>query len=143
MSVESSRQVAERYCEAWSRGDVEAVLALYDDGFELHYFGASGYAGDHRGKDAAVRALAAVSAEARRELLGIDEILASDDGAVVVARERLTRSREPHESHEIRRLFRYRIAGGRFTECWLYDEDQVLVDRLWGTPPTAPRPATS
>jgi ketosteroid isomerase-like protein len=130
MSVESSRQVAEGYCEAWSRGDIAAILAFYDDGFVLHYFGASDYAGDHRGKDAAVQALAAVSAEAQRELLGIDEILASDDGAVIVARERLTRS---GESHEIRRLFRYRIADGRFIECWLYDEDQALVDRLWGT----------
>jgi len=135
MSVESSRRVAERYCEAWSRGDLEAVLALYADGFELHYFGASGYAGHHRGKDAAVQALAAVSAEARRELLGIDEILASDDGAVIVARERLTRA---SESHEIRRLLRYRIADDRFTECWLYDEDQVLVDRLWGKTSTTP-----
>jgi hypothetical protein len=135
MSGESSRQVAARYCEAWSRGDVEAVLACYADGFELHYFGASGYAGDHRGKDAAVQVLAAVSAEAPRELLGIDEILASDDGAVIVARERLTRS---GESHEIRRLLRYRIAGDRFTECWLYDEDQVLVDRLWGTTSSPP-----
>ena len=131
MSVESSRRVAESYCEAWSRGDIEAVLALYDDGFTLHYFGTSGYAGDHRGKGAAVQALAAVSAEAPRELLGIDEVLASDDGAVIVARERLTRS---GESHEIRRLLRYRIAEGRFTECWLYDEDQALVDRLWGAP---------
>jgi hypothetical protein len=77
MSGESSRQVAARYCEAWSRGDVEAVLA----------------------------------------------------------RERLTRS---GESHEIRRLLRYRIAGDRFTECWLYDEDQVLVDRLWGTTSSPP-----
>jgi uncharacterized protein len=132
MSVESSRQVAERYCEAWSRGDLAAVLALYGEGFTLHYFGASGYAGVHRGKEAAVHALAAVSAEARRELLGIDEILASEDGAVIVARERLSRA---GESHEIRRLLRYRIADGRFTECWLYDEDQALVDRLWGTPP--------
>jgi hypothetical protein len=135
MSVESSRQVAERYCEAWSQGDINAVLALYDDGFTLHYFGTSDYAGDHHGKDAAVQALAAVSAKAQRELLGIDEILASDDGAVIVARERLTR---PGESHEIRRLLRYRIADDHFTECWLYDEDQALIDHLWGTPPTTP-----
>ena len=129
MSVEASRQVAERYCEAWGRGDLAAVLALYDEGFVLHYFGASAHAGDHVGKEAALQALAAVSAEARRELLGIDEILASDHGAVIVARERLGRA---GESHEIRRLFRYRIARDRFTECWLYDEDQALVDRLWG-----------
>jgi hypothetical protein len=139
MSLESSRQVAERYCEAWSQGDIEAVLAFYDDAFELHYFGASDYAGGHCGKAAAVQALAAVSAEAQRELLGIEEILASDDGAVIVAHERLTRS---DESHEIRRLLRYRIADNRFTECWLYDEDQALVDRLWGTASTTAPNAT-
>jgi uncharacterized protein len=129
MTVEAARRVAERYCEAWSRGDLAAVVECYDDGFVLHYFGASPYAGDHVGRDAALAVLAAVSSEAVRELLGIDEILASDGGAVVVARERLTRD---GESHEVRRLLRYRIADGRFTECWLYDEDQRLIDRLWG-----------
>src|SRR4029450_8076155 len=128
MSVESSRRVAERYCEAWSRGDLAAVLAFYDEGFTLHYFGASGYAGVHEGKGAAVQAPGSGAAAARRELLGIDEILASEDGAVIVARERLSGT---GESHEIRRLLRYRIVEGRFTECWLYDEDQALVDRLW------------
>ena len=131
MGVDGSRAVAERYCEAWRRGDIGGVLDSYADGFTLHYFGRSRYAGDHVGKDAAVGALAAVSAEAARELLGVEEVLAGDGGAVIVARERLARD---GEAHELRRVFRYRVAGGRFTECWLYDEDQALVDRLWGAP---------
>jgi hypothetical protein len=128
MGIEASRRVAERYCEAWSRGDLTAIIAFYDEKFTLHYFGASQHAGDHIGNHAALEALAAVSAQAQRELQGIDEILASDAGAVIVARERLSRS---DESHEIRRLFRYHIVGDLFTECWLYDEDQRLVDHLW------------
>jgi len=31
----------------------------------------------------------------------------------------------------VRRLFRYRIDGDQLVECWLYDEDQTLIDRLW------------
>ena len=129
MSVDASRQLAERYCRAWQDGDLAGVLDCYADGFVLHYLGASRYAGDHVGKEAAVATLAAVSAEARRELLGIENVLASDGGAVIVARERLTRD---GEAHDLRRLFRYRVAADRFTECWLLDEDQALVDRLWG-----------
>jgi hypothetical protein len=26
---------------------------------------------------------------------------------------------------------RYRVAGGKIAECWVYDEDQALIDRLW------------
>ena len=129
MTDTAARAVAERYCDAWRRGDIVALLDCYADDFVLHYFGRSRYAGDHAGKDAAVTTLAAVSGEAARELLGVDEVLAGESGAVIVARERLTRG---GEAHELRRLFRYRVAGDRFAECWLYDEDQALVDRLWG-----------
>jgi hypothetical protein len=43
-------------------------------------------------------------------------------------RDRLTRD---GESHELRRVLRYRVAEDRLVECWLHDEDQRLVDRLW------------
>jgi len=59
------------------------------------------------GKQAAVTTLLEVGATAIRTLLGVDEITAAP------------------------RLFRYRIDGGQFVECWLYDEDQALIDRLW------------
>jgi len=123
-----ARQVAERYCAAWLAGDLGALLDCYADEFTLHYFGHSRFAGDHVGKDAAVTTLLEVGSAAARTLLGVDEITAAPGAAVIVVHERLERG---DESHVVRRLFRYRIAGGQFVECWLYDEDQALIDRLW------------
>jgi len=126
--TEQAREVAERYCAAWLAGDLGALLDCYADEFTLHYFGHSRFAGDHVGKQAAVNTLLEVGATAIRTLLGVDEITAAPGAAVIVVRERLERG---GESFEVRRLFRYRIDGGQFVECWLYDEDQALIDRLW------------
>ena len=126
--TEQAREVAERYCVAWLAGDLGALLDCYADEFTLHYFGHSRFAGDHVGKQAAVTTLLEVGATAIRTLLGVDEITAAPGAAVIVVRERLERG---GESFEVRRLFRYRIDGGQFVECWLYDEDQALIDRLW------------
>ncbi|MEM9714869.1 MAG: nuclear transport factor 2 family protein [Actinomycetota bacterium] len=122
------RAVIERYCAAWTSGDLAGLLDCYAEGFTLHYFGSSRFAGDHVGRDAAIAVLAEVSTIAPRELVAVDEVLVGDRAAAIVVRERLTRD---GESHELRRLLRYRIDGERLDECWLYDEDQALVDRLW------------
>jgi len=126
--TEQAREVADRYCAAWLADDLGALLDCYADEFTLHYFGHSRFAGDHVGKQAAVTTLLEVGATAIRTLLGVDEITAAPGAAVIVVRERLERG---GESFEVRRLFRYRIDGGQFVECWLYDEDQALIDHLW------------
>ena len=41
---------------------------------------------------------------------------------MLVAREEIETGDGPVE---IRRVLRYRVAGDRFTECWLYEEDQA------------------
>ncbi len=51
---EQTKAVIRAYCDAWQRGDVAAIFALYHDDFTLHYFGRSPLAGDHAGKAAAV-----------------------------------------------------------------------------------------
>ena len=120
--------MTERYCAAWIDGDVDTVIDSYADDIVLHYFGHNRLSGDHVGKDAALAALIAGATLAERELLRIDDILVGDGTSVVVATERFTRD---GESHELTRVLRYRIAEGRFAECWLYDEDQPLIDHLW------------
>ena len=125
---DDERSVLERYCEAWRGGDLEALIDCYDQGFTLHYFGQSRYAGEHRGKASALAVLAEVSGVATRELVAVDEVMVGDGCGAIVVRERLTRD---GEVHELRRVLRYTIGAGRLQECWLYDEDQRLVDHLW------------
>ena len=35
----------------------------------------------------------------------------------------------------VRRILLDRVAEGKLRECWLFDEDQRFVDRLWSTEP--------
>lgn len=120
--------VLRRYADAWRQGDLDTLLDCYDDGFTLHNGGASRFAGTHVGKDAAVGAMAELSTIAPRELVAIDHVLVDDDGGALVVTETLRRD---DADHTMQRLLRYRVAGGRLVECWLYESDQALVDHLW------------
>jgi len=124
-----------RYAEAWQANDIDTVLALYDDDFTLHYFGDSPLAGDHAGKDAATRVLFEATRRSERQLERIEDVLGGDTFAALVAREALG---DP--PRVVRRVFLYRVRNGRLIECWLFDEDQRFVDRLWSAS-GAPRPS--
>lgn len=135
--VESDRQAAtaadlvQRYCVAWQDGDLAGLLACYAPEFTLHYGGSSELAGHHVGLDAALGALSEATRRTGRELIAIEDVLSSPTSAVLVVRERFRRG---GEEAEVRRVLRYRIDGDRFTDCWLHDEDQTLVDRFWSQP---------
>lgn len=131
--TENARAVAERYAAAWAADDLAGILDCYADEFTLHYFGNNPFSGDHVGRDTAFSVLLEVGARAPRKLIAVDEILAGPDAAVVVAREEITVDGEPRE---VRRILRYRIVGDRFAECWLYEENQELIDRAWSDPAT-------
>lgn len=117
-----------RYCEAWRNGDLAAILDCYHDDLVLHYFGRSPLAGEHRGKAAALAVLARVQQLTNRRLVEIHDVLASDDHAVILARERFERD---GRQLEVRRVLLYHIRDGRLAEGWIYDDDQRAVDEWW------------
>jgi ketosteroid isomerase-like protein len=121
----ATEAVVRRYCDAWEKGDVATLVGCYGDDMVLHYFGANPLAGAHRGKPAVLRALAQVQARTQRRLVEIHDVLASDGHAVVLARERFERD---GRALELDRVFVYHVAGDRFVECWVFDEDQRAVD---------------
>lgn len=116
------------YAAAWADGDLEALVDCYAEDFILHYGGSSPYAGTHVGRDAALAVMAEVSGIAPRELLFVDDVLASDSAGALVVRERLSRD---GRSIELERVLRYRVAAGRLAECWLHETDQAAVDQFW------------
>jgi len=131
--TDNARTVAERYATAWAADDLAGILDCYADEFTLHYFGNNPFSGDHVGKDTAFSVLLEVGARAPRMLVAVDEILAGPDAAVLVAREQITVDGVAHTVH---RVLRYRVVADRFAECWLYEEDQALIDRAWSAAPT-------
>src|SRR5205085_7925638 len=70
------RSAVTRYATVWLAGDRAAIAACYHDEFTLHYGGQNPLAGTHRGKAAALTALAEVTRRANRKLLGVDDIMA-------------------------------------------------------------------
>ena len=127
-STEISRVLGE-YAAAWREGDLARIVAAYHDDFVLHYFGRSPLAGTHTGKAAALAVLGEATRLSNRRLVTVEDVLAGDDlGALVV----LETVGAGEEERQIRRVLLYRVHDGRLRECWLFDEDQRLVDRLWG-----------
>lgn len=123
---EETERVLREYACAWLASDLEKVLASYHDDIELHYMGESPLAGTHKGRDAAFSALGQASVRTSRKLIAVDDVLVGDTLGALIAIEELG---DP--PRRVRRVLLYRVQDEKLRECWLFDEDQRFVDRLW------------
>jgi ketosteroid isomerase-like protein len=121
------REVVQRYCEAWVRGDAATIVGLYADDIVLHYFGQSPLGGDHVGKTAALAALARISVLTKRGTPEIHDVLSSDSHAAILARESWMDHGTPVV---VERVLLYHVRDGKLAECWIYDADQRAVDAI-------------
>jgi uncharacterized protein len=119
--------VVRRYADAWAANDVATVIDCYHDEIVFHYFGRSPLAGTHRGKGACLAVLKQVRERTNRKLLGIRDVLAGERFGVVIALERFERN---GKTIEIERHLKYTVRDGKLAECWVYDEDQRLIDEF-------------
>jgi len=120
-----------RYADAWAANDIATVFDMYADDFVLHYFGTSPLAGDHVGKEAAMRVLIEATQRSGRQLDAIEDVMAGTTFGAIVAREGVGRG---GDVRTIRRVFLYKVRDGKLAECWLFDEDQRAIDELWSAP---------
>ena len=120
--------VVKRYADAWAAGDLRGIVDSYHDDVVFHYFGRSPLAGTHRGKAACLQVLKQVREKTNRKLIGIQDVLAGAHFGAVIAVEQFERS---GVVVQIERLLRYTVRDGKLAECWVYDEDQRLVDAHW------------
>jgi uncharacterized protein len=124
----SIHAVVKRYADAWVANDLRAIVDSYHDEVVFHYFGRNPLAGTHRGKAACLAILKQVREKTNRRLVSVRDVLAGERFGVIVAVERFERS---GASVEIERMLRYSVRDGKLAECWIYDEDQRLVDEYW------------
>jgi ketosteroid isomerase-like protein len=120
--------VVKRYADAWVANDLRTIIESYHDEVVFHYFGRSPLAGTHRGKTACLAILKQVREKTNRRLVSVRDVLAGEHYGLIIAVERFERS---GESVELERLLRYRVREDKLAECWIYDEDQRLVDDYW------------
>ena len=123
--AESIRRAVSGYAAAWLAGDRQAMLASYHDDFTLHYFGRNPLAGIHRGKPAALAILAEVTRRSNRKLSGIVDVMAGPEHGALLVREILQRD---GKTAEVERLLVYSVRDQLLWQCWVYDQDQALVD---------------
>ena len=118
------------YADAWLAADVENVLGAYHDDIVLHYMGESPLAGTHSGKEAVFTILGQASYPASRKLIDVQDVLVGDEFGALVAVEDLG---DPPK--RVRRVLLYRVEDSKLRECWLFDEDQRFIDKLWSSEP--------
>ena len=120
--------VVKRYADAWSANDLPTIIDSYRDDVVFHYFGRSPLVGIHRGKAACLALLKQVREKTNRKLVAVRDVLAGESFGAIIAVERFERN---GKSVEIERVLRYSVRDGKLAECWIYDEDQRLVDEYW------------
>ena len=121
----TNAEVLRRYADAWLRGDVATLVGSYHDEISLHWYGRNALAGEHRGKAAALTALADLQTRVSRKLVAVDDLFANDAGGVLLVRERFERD---GRVAELPRVLVFRVRDEKIAECRVYDRDQREVD---------------
>ncbi|MGD9836516.1 MAG: nuclear transport factor 2 family protein [Afipia sp.] len=126
-ATERVRRVVTRYATAWAAGDFPAIRDCYHEQFTLHYAGNNPLSGVHKGRAACLAVLEEFRKRTRRKLLSVDHIMAGPDRGAVVAHEQFSHD---GTTTDVQRLLVYTVLDDQLHECWVYDQDQALVDRL-------------
>ena len=115
--------------EAFSKGDMEGVAALFADDVVWHTPGRGPLAGDHRGKDQVMSMLGK-----QAELTGgtfraeLHDILANDEHGVLLATVRAERGGKTWEDNGV---LVFHIHNGKASEVWLHPGDQYAGDEFF------------
>ena len=126
-SLESA--IREAYA-AFGRGDVDGYLQHCTQDFNFNIPGHGSIAGSWRGKDGmnelARMAMEVTHGSFREE---VEDVLANDHHAVVLARHQFTRN---GQSHDYRTAYVYDVRDGKLAKCWEQPQDLSIFDEAWG-----------
>jgi len=117
---------------AFGRGDVDGYLRACTEDFTFHVPGQSGIAGTYAGKqgvyDLAGKAMSITRGTFQED---VEDVLANDHHAVVLARHRFMRDGSPKE---YRTAHVYEVAGGKLARCFEQPRNAASFDDAWGSP---------
>jgi len=122
------RELITKYLAAARAGDWETAFEYFADDIVFRIPGRSRFAGELRGKEAAVEYIQSFRdhyGEGEIEVELID-MLASDDRVALLVRERFIGD----ETVEIRRANVYRVRDEAIAEITIFEGDQYTVDAL-------------
>ena len=117
------------YLSAAKRGDWDTAFGYFAEDIAVHIPGRSAFAGDPRGRDAAIGYIQAIRDHYRDGKIELElvDMLISDERVALLVRERFHRDGPPVE---IQRANVYRVHGDRIVEISIFEADQYAVDEL-------------
>jgi len=124
-----NEELLRRGYDAFSKGDLETVLSIFDEDIRWHVPGRNPLAGDYRGHEE-------VSGFFQNlfELSGgsfsveVHDMLANDEHVVVLA---ILRGQRPGKSFAGMSAHIWHVANGKAVEFWTASTDQYGVDDFW------------
>jgi ketosteroid isomerase-like protein len=115
---------------AFGRGDVDGYLQACTQDFSFNVPGRGAIAGSWRGREGlhelARMAMQVTGGSFQEE---VEDVLANDRHAVVLARHQFKRD---GQSKEYRTAHVYEIQGGQLVRCWEQPQDLSAFDDAWG-----------
>jgi ketosteroid isomerase-like protein len=116
---------------AFGRGDIDGYLRACLEDFVFQVPGHGGIAGTYVGRqgiyDLAGKAMGMTGGTFHEE---VEDVLASDNHAVVLARHRFTRN---GSLREYRTAHVYEIRAGKLARCFEQPRDLTSFDEAWGS----------
>src|SRR5262245_7558332 len=115
---------------AFGRGDVDGYLQACTEDFRFNIPGRAAIAGSFQGKTGLYE-LARIAMEVTGGTFqeDVEDVLANDNHAVVLARHLCTRD---GQSKEYRTAHVYDVRDGTLAECWEQPRDLAAFDDAWG-----------
>lgn len=116
--------------DAFNAGDIDTVKSLFAPDIVGHFGGKSQLAGDYKGVDEVIGALAKLV-----ELSGgtfketVHDIVANDTHAVALGEVTAQRDGKTYDQKSVEV---YHVNGGKVTEFWDWIEDQDADKDFWG-----------
>lgn len=116
---------------AFGRGDVDGYLRACSEDFSFNIPGESALAGVYTGRqglhDLAAKAMAITGGTFHEE---VEDVLANNQHAVVLARHRFTRG---GVQREYRTAHVYEVRDGKLARCFEQPRDAAVFDEAWGS----------
>jgi ketosteroid isomerase-like protein len=127
----NATDVMQAYLAAVRAGDFDAAFARFAEDVVFRIPGRSRFAGEHRGRTAALAYIDTARAASRGHDVSVEVVdaLVSDERFALVVIERFARD---GEVVEIPRANVYRVRGEEIVEVWIFEGDQAAVDALMG-----------
>lgn len=129
MTAQDNAKLIQEGYEAFGKGDVPAVMAIWADDIAWHVPGRSPLAGDYRGKDAILGFFGQLQERSEGSFrLEMHDLLASEDHVVALVTEighrgeRTLNSPATHVWH---------VRDGKATEFWAMAADSYATDEFW------------